>query len=192
MNGKASYGQDDETRLVALARGGDAGAFGALVERHQDKLYRFVLKSVRCPADARDLTQEALLQAYRCLASFNGASRFSTWLTGIAVNLTFNHARRASSGRFVEYKEEDMANLASPLDDPSQQHQQKAMLGMLSRAIDAMPDDMRKYMLLIGLEGHTYDEVAQLLEVPLGTVKSRMNRARQALREELARQGFFD
>lgn len=61
-----------------------------------------------------------------------------------------------------------------------------------TRAIDAMPDDMRKCMLLIGLEGHTYDEVAQLLEVPLRTVKSRMNRARQALRQELARQGFFD
>ena len=192
MNDKASDAQADETRLVALAKGGDIAAFGALVERHQNKLYRFILKSVNSPADARDLTQEALLQAYRCLASFNGTSRFSTWLTGIALNLARNQVNRASSGRFVEYKEEDMAHLASPLDDPSRQHQQKAMLGMLSRAIDAMPDDMRKYMLLIGLEGHTYDEVAQLLEVPLGTVKSRMNRARQALREDLARQGFFD
>lgn len=192
MNGKASDGQDDETRLVELAKGGDADAFGALVERHQNRLYRFILKSVNSPADARDLTQEALLQAYRCLDSFNGTARFSTWLTGIALNLVRNQVNRAPKCHFVECNEEIMANITNTLDDPAHHHQQKASLGVLACAIEDLPADMREYLVLIGLEGHSYEEVAQLLEVPLGTVKSKMSRARQKLRQDLAVQGFFD
>lgn len=182
----------EDARLVVLAKGGDTAAFSALVERHQNKLYRFILKSVNSPADARCLTQEALLQAYRCLASFNGTSRFSTWLTGIALNVTRNQIRRASKCHFVEYDEESMACMANTLDDPAHHHQQKASLGVLACAIENLPADMRKYLVLIGLDGHSYEEVAQLLEVPLGTVKSKMSRARQKLRQDLAAQGFFD
>lgn len=183
---------DDDSRLVALAKGGDIAAFSALVERHQNKLYRFILKSVNSPADARDLTQEALLQAYRCLASFNGTSRFSTWLTGIALNLARNQVNRAPRCQFVEYNEENMSGKANTLADPPHQHQQKISLGMLASAIEALPPDMREYLVLIALDGHSYEEVAQLLEVPLGTVKSRMSRARDKLRQDLAAQGFFD
>jgi RNA polymerase sigma-70 factor (ECF subfamily) len=192
MNGKPTNIPDDDIRLVALAKDGDTAAFSALVERHQNKIYRFILKSVNSPADARDLTQETLLQAYRCLASFSGASRFSTWLTGIALNLTRNQVNRTPKCHFIEYNEESMSNMKNPLDDPSRHHQQKVTLGVLACAIEALPADLRECLVLIGLDGHGYEEVAQLLEVPLGTVKSRMSRARQKLRQDLAVQGFFD
>lgn len=193
MNGKSGMnGPEDEIRLVALAKGGDARAFGALVERHQNRIFRFILKSIDSPAEARDLTQETLLQAYRCLASFNGTSRFSTWLTGIALNLVRNQIRQAPKRQIVEYNEENMANMANPLDDPSLYHQQQARLGVLAVAIEALPADMQEYLTLIGMDGHSYEEVARRLDVPLGTVKSRISRARQKLRQELAAQGFFD
>lgn len=192
MNHRPRLGEDDEAGLVARAKGGDAAAFSALAGRHQDKLFRFLLKSVKTPADARDLTQEALLQAYRCLASFNGEARFSTWLTGIALNLLRNQINRALKGNFVEYNEENIAHLSNHLDDPAHHHQARVRLNMLARAIEAMPVDMRECLLLIGVEENSYEEVAQLLDVPLGTVKSRMSRARQMLRQDLAGQGFFD
>ena len=193
MNGRPSWNSpDDETRLVALAKSGDNAAFIELVERHQNRIYRFILKSFNSPADARELTQETFLQAYRCLASFNGTARFSTWLTGIALNLTRNQIRRAPKCHFVEYNEENMACMANTQDDPSHQHQQKVSLVALVCAIEALPADLRKYLVLIGVDGYTYEEVAKLLEVPIGTVKSGVSRARQKLCQNLALQGFFD
>lgn len=183
---------DDDSRLVALTNGGDNRSFSVLVERHQNKVYRFILKHVNSQADARDLTQEAFLQAYRCLASFNGTARFSTWLIGIALNLARNHVNRAPKSIFVEYCEEDMPNITNVSDDPAHQHQQKRSLGVLARAIETLPADAREYMVLIGLDGHSYEEVAQMLAVPIGTVKSKMSRARQKLRQDLVSQGFFE
>ena len=183
--------QDDETQLIVLAQSGDVAAFGILAIRHQDRLYRFLMKTARTPADARDLTQEALLQAFRCLATFNGAARFSTWLTGIALNLSYNDARRASKCTCVEFNEENMADLPNSMSNPAHHYQQKASLGLLACAIEAMPADMRKYVQLISLDGHSYEDVAQLLKIPLGTVKSGMSRARQLLRCELTQKGFF-
>lgn len=183
---------DEENGLIARAKGGDATAFSTLVERHQNKIYRFILKQINAPAEARDLTQETLLQAYLCLTSFNGASRFSTWLLGIALNLARNHLRRVPQCHFAEYNEENMFNIANGADDPAQQHQQQATLGVLARAIEALPAEMRDYLVLVGVDRHSYEEVAQLLDVPLGTVKSGVSRARQKLRQNLALQGFFD
>lgn len=150
--------------------------------------------SQHAPADARELAQEALLQAYRCLAAFNGASRFSTWLAGIALNLARNHLKRAAPCGLVEYGEETLSALAAERDkdDPERRFRNKAALAMLARAIDALPPDMRERVVLIALEGHSYEEAATLLGLALGTVKSRTSRARQKLREDLALQGFFD
>lgn len=182
----------EDARLVVLAKGGDTAAFGTLAGRHQNRIYRFILKSVGTPAEARDLTQEALLQAYRCLASFNGTARFSTWITGIALNLARNHANRSPKCRFVEYNEENMASMTNTASDPYHHHRQKASLDALAAAIEALPTGMREYLVLIALDGNSYEEVSQLLDVPLGSVKSRMSRARQKLRQELTAQGFFD
>jgi RNA polymerase sigma-70 factor (ECF subfamily) len=184
-------GRDDDNRLVALALAGDVAAFTALIKGNENKVYRFILKFLNSSADARDLTQETLLQAYLCLASFNGASRFSTWLIGIALNLARNHVSRAPKFRFIEYNEEIMPD-TNTLDNPSLKYQQRAMLGELVCAIQALPAALRESMLLIGLEGHSYEEAAQLQNLPLGTVKSQVSRARQLLRQKLALRGLFD
>lgn len=183
---------DNDTLLVKLAKNGDQAAFTTLVERHQGKLYRLVLKYVHCPTEARDLTQEALLQAYRCLSSFQENSRFSTWLSGIALNLARNFVNRSPKGDFVEY-EENCAHLAeeSTLCDPVHNHERSVFLDALSQSIDALPGEMREYIVLIGLEGCSYEEIAEMLGVPLGTVKSKVSRARQRLRESMKQRGFF-
>lgn len=188
MNG--AIGED--SRLVSQARNGDGNAFGVLAERHRNRLYRFILKNVRCPVEARDLTQESLLQAYRSLGSFNGSARFSTWLTGIALNLTRNHLNRGPQRFFTGHGEEDLSGIASSRDDPLFLHLKNAEMAALASAISGLPADMRECLVLVALEGHSYEETAQLLAVPVGTVKSRICRARQKLREELGAQGFFN
>lgn len=190
MNGTAAV--CDDIRLLSQARNGDGKAFGVLAERHRNRLYRFILKNVRCPVEARDLTQESLLQAYRSLGSFNGSARFSTWLTGIALNLTRNHLNRGPQRFFVENGEEDLSGMSSSRDDPFFLHQRNTEMAALADAISGLPADMRECLVLVALEGYSYEEAAQLLDVPVGTVKSRICRARQKLREELGAQGFFN
>lgn len=182
----------DESILLASAKSGDGSAFCALVKPHQNNVYRFILKRINSPEDARDLTQQTLLQAHLCLATFNGTSRFSTWLIGIALNLARNHVNRAPKCHFVEYNEANISDIPRVVDAPFLDHQQKIRLGVLARAIETLPADMRECMVLLGMEGRSYEEVAQLLEVPVGTIKSKMSRARQKLREILALQGFFE
>jgi RNA polymerase sigma-70 factor, ECF subfamily len=183
---------DNDQMLVALAKNGDTAAFATLVERHQNKVYRFILKYVHAPTDARDLTQEALLQAFRCLAGFNETARFSTWLTGIALNLARNFVNRSPRGEFVEYQEELLpASLEDVSGDPARSHERNTFLGALSSSIDALPEEMREYIVLLGLEGCSYEEIAELLGVPLGTVKSKVSRARQKLREIMKQRGYF-
>jgi len=182
----------DETLLVAKAKNGDKAAFSVLVECHQNRLYRFILKNVHCPAQARDLAQESLLQAYLCLDSFNGSARFSTWLTGIALNLTRNHLNRGPQRLFIDDGEEHLSSMSNTLDDPSLRHQKNTEMAALAEAIADLPADMRECLVLVALEGHSYEEATQLLAVPVGTVKSRICRARQKLREELGAQGFFN
>lgn len=182
----------DDDCLLLQARNGDGKAFGVLIERHRTKLYRFILKNVRCPEDARDLTQESLLQAYRCLSSFNGHARFSTWLIGIALNLTRNYLNRGPQRLFIENSEDNLSVMRCDRCDPFVLHQRNVEMAALADAISGLPADMRECLVLVALEGYSYENAAQLLDVPVGTAKSRICRARQKLRDELGAQGFFN
>lgn len=176
----------DDDHWVALAKTGDTVAYGKLALAHQTKLYRFILKYVKSAADARDLTQEALLQGYRCIEAFKGNSRFSTWLTGIALNLARNHVNRAPAGIFVEYEDAGPGAGGHSKGDPLRALQDKEALTALSVALAALPADMRDCLLLVSMEELSYEEIAQTLGFPIGSVKSKVSRARQRLREVLA------
>ncbi|MDD2923583.1 sigma-70 family RNA polymerase sigma factor [Rhodoferax sp.] len=173
----------DDERWVALAQAGDIQAYGQLALAHQTKLYRFVLKYVKSVADARDITQEALLQGYRCIGSFNGHSRFSTWLTGIALNLARNHVNRAPAAQFEEYADDGLAAGLHSQGDPVRALEDRQALQAMSAALATLPGDMRDCIVLVGMEGLSYEEAAQALAMPVGSVKSKVSRARQRLRE---------
>ena len=170
--------------LVERARMGDRCAFSLLVEEHYKRVWRFLLKWVRNPHDAEELAQETFLAAWRRLSGFRGESQFSTWLLGIALNLARNHHNRSSSQHEDELQEEAHLQALS-LDDPCDLLQQKTMLVALDAALSRLPQEMREVMLLVRLEGLSLDEAASILDIPLGTVKSRLARARGKLREEM-------
>lgn len=182
----------DYNHWLALARTGDTAAYGKLALAHQTKLYRFVLKYVRSTADARDLTQEALLQGFRCIDAFKGDSLFSTWLTGIALNLARNFIKRTPAGDFVEYEDHGHYCVGHASDDPVRTLQGKESLTLLSAAIADLPTDMKECLILISMEEFSYEEVAHTLGLPVGSVKSKVSRARQRLREALVECNLFD
>jgi RNA polymerase sigma-70 factor (ECF subfamily) len=177
-------GEAAEAALLASARGGDAQAFGDLVKLHQNRVYRFVLKQLGQREIAREITQETFLQAYSGLSRFRAEARFTTWLIGIALNLTRQHLRGgAARGLHFEYQEDETRG--SAFTDPANIAQRNAALNALQGAIDALPADIREPLVLVALEGLGYEDAAELLQIPLGTVKSRINRARSDLKGAL-------
>ena len=163
---------DDD--LVTKARRGDVAAFGDLVARHQDALFNGICRMVGQREDAEDLAQEVFLKAYRHIARFEGRSSFYTWLYSIAINVVISHrrklgARRRKSTVSLDARDGDrsfdVADDAATPDVASQHH--------------------RTIVVLRDIEGFDYEEIGKLLGCPQGTVKSRLHRARLALREQL-------
>lgn len=172
----------DDALQVAAARGGDRKAFGALVERHQVLVYRFLLRRCRTAEDAQDLAQDAFIIAWSRLPTFDNRSRFSTWLLGIALNLARDRAGKASTRSEVELDEDLERSVPDPSAGPDVQRERKRALGALQQAIERLSPDLRTTLELVAFEDMAYDDVAVLLDVPAGTVKSRVNRARSLLR----------
>ena len=172
--------------LIQIARGGDAVAFDELVRLHHLRVWRFILKSVANPHDAEELAQETFLAAWRNFASFRGDAQFSTWLLGIALNLARNHCNRSPARREVELPEADQLDaLFSEAQDPYEQMRLKQQLQALQNALAQLPNELREAITLVRLEGLSLEEAALLLDIPLGTIKSRLSRARSRLNEEL-------
>ncbi|MGZ5288629.1 MAG: RNA polymerase sigma factor [Actinomycetota bacterium] len=172
--------------LLRRARDGDTAAFGELVERHQSRIYAVCLRILADPEEARDAAQDAFITAFRKLAQFRGDAAFTTWLHRIAVNACYDELRRA--------KRRPMLHTVTPADDdrapepgpPSADHADE-IAGTLdvTKALAAIPDDFRIALVLADVEDLPYDEIARVLEVPVGTVKSRVHRGRIALAKEL-------
>jgi len=179
-----------DTRLVESARGGSADAFGQLVSRHQDRVYNVCYRMCHNHADALDLTQATFLRAYDRLSDFEHRSAFLTWLYRIAVNLTVSHARRTRSrGAALDSGALRLVSSARQADDsPDARLQREETRAALDRALDALDPDFRAAVVLRDVEGLDYAEIAAALGVALGTVKSRICRARQMLREALLRE----
>lgn len=183
-----------EDDLVRLAQEGQAAAFEALVERHQARVYSLALRLTGNPHDAFDMAQEALLKAFLSLPSFRGQSAFSTWLHRITTNVCLDEMRKRGRRPLlaVEREDDDAPPRVHP--DPAPGPEAEALRReerrAIERAIAALPEEFRVPLVLRDLQGFSYEEIADLTGLPLGTVKSRIHRARLQLRERLAPELF--
>lgn len=197
-------GQPGDKELVERAQKGDAAAFAVLVERHQRQLYRLAMRMTGSEADAQEVLQEAFLNAYQKLPLFRGEAQFSSWLYRIAANSALMRLRRKR--RAPDALGEQPLELAGPrfsaeghleptsVGDWSQRADEKMMSTELGTAIDKavkeLPEDYRTVFLLKDVDGLSNDDIAHALELSVPAVKSRLHRARLALREKLGE--FFD
>ena len=163
--------------------------FRDLVQAHWERLYRFIIKNIGHPDDARDLTQQAFVEASRSYETFRGQSELSTWLYGIAMNLVRNHLSRAPHRRFDFIDDEALIDMDSGQLDPSQALEQSQHIQHLLAAMQELPESMRDILMLVAVEELSYEEAAVLLTVPVGTVRSRLSRARAALKAKLMARG---
>lgn len=168
-----------------------------LVERHQGRVFGLALRVLRDEEQARDVVQDTFLKAYGSLDRFEGRSGFYTWLYRIAMNLCLDRKRRERSGRRVDRDEERLAevpadpeSVGAPSPDIALE---RAELGVeLARAIRSLPEDARRTLELREVDGLSYQEIAECLGVPKGTVMSRLHHARRRVREALAAAGALE
>jgi RNA polymerase sigma-70 factor (ECF subfamily) len=178
--------------LVRRVQRGDKGAFDALVLKYQHKLVKLVMRYVRNPAEAEDIAQEAFIKAYRALPQFRGDSAFYTWLYRIAIN-TAKNAVVSRDRSPVEY-DLDRSNNDESYDMQGRMKDSETPEGLVltdeirstvNAAIDALPEDLRTAIVLRELEGLSYEEIAAAMDCPVGTVRSRIFRAREAIDRRL-------
>lgn len=186
-------GTADEA-LVARAAAGDVLAFEELMRRYQDRVHNFALRWTGNPADAEEVTQEAFLKAFRAMPRFRGDAKFSTWLFQIAKNACinlFHRGRRHMEHRRVSLQEHMDDEEVVPLQiETAEDDPQEAVLGrefaeVAAAAIAALDPHYRDALVLRDVEGMDYADIAAILEVPVGTVKSRIHRARSELQRRL-------
>lgn len=163
--------------------------FSQLVAQHQGRLYRFVTKYIDHPDDAADIAQQAFVEAARTIETFRGDSKLSTWLFGIAMNMVRNYLSRAPHRLYKFESEETLTSLLSTAIDPSDEASQKELLKLVLEALADLPKEMCEVLTMVAVEEISYQEVAVLLAIPLGTVRSRVSRARAVLRERFENAG---
>ncbi len=179
--------QSTDKKLVKRVQKGDKGAFDLLVLKYEQKIVNLVMRYVRDPEQAMDITQEAFIKAYRALPRFRGDSAFYTWLYRIAVNTAKNYLaaqRRRPMDIELDMQDPDQYGLHAKLketDDPEGVTLSRELQETLERAIEALPDDLRTAIILRELDGMSYEEIAQTMDCPVGTVRSRIFRARDAI-----------
>lgn len=165
--------------------------FRELVAQHQKRLYRFVIKYIDQPDDAADITQQAFVEAARTIASFRGDSKLSTWLFGIAMNMVRNYLSRAPHRVWKFETDESLTTVASSWPDPSDCLIQKELLALTEKAFSDLPQEMSEVLGLVAVDEISYQDAADILCIPLGTVRSRVSRARAVLRAHFAEAGIF-
>jgi len=185
----------DESALVAQAKAGDQNAFAELVNRYERKIYRLAKNITRNDEDAEDVLQDAFLKAYTHLDNFKGDSKFYTWIVRIAVNEALMRLRKRKTDRSVpldepvELGEETVQReIAVWEDNPEQQYSQEEWRKILDEAVDSLKPDFRTVFVLRDIEELSTEETAETLGISVPAVKSRLLRARLALRERLTRQ----
>ena len=176
-----------EQLLVARAQRGDQGAFEALVVKYQVRIYRVIQRFLGGSDMVEDLAQEVFIRAYRSLPSFKGESSLYTWLYKIALNLCRNHYRtRARRPESEPLGEEGAAQPVAADDTPEETVFRREFWERLRGALDELPAEQREAVILCDLEGMSYEDMAAVIDVPIGTVRSRIFRGRKALQEKLA------
>ena len=182
----------DEKHILARARRGELPAFEELVRRYEKRVYAVALRSSGSPEDAADITQEVFLRAWRSIESFRGDSGFSTWLFRITMNLCVDFARHKHAQPQLQplVGEDDAERPIRDTAPTPEEHLDNSELGReLAAALDEVSEEHRRIVLLRDVSGMSYTEIAEILEISEGTVKSRLSRARIALRTVLLRRG---
>jgi len=178
--------------LVERVQQGDKQAFGLLVSKYQRKLVRLLSRLVRDPAEVEDVAQETFIKAYRALPGFRGESAFYTWLYRIGINAAKNYL--AAKGRRTPTNSEFDSEEAEVFDDSEQLRDNnsperilmsKQIADTVNAAMDRLPEDLRNAISLREIDGMSYEEIAQIMDCPIGTVRSRIFRAREAIAEKL-------
>ena len=182
---------DTDKELVRRVQKGDRRAFDLLFLRYQHKIYGLVARYVRTPEDVEDVVQEAFIKAFRALPRFRGESAFYTWLYRIAVNTSKNHLvslGRRPHGIDLDATDTDVAEVAEALkdtEDPEGVLRRDELQAVLDGAITDLPEDLRAALTLREFDGLSYEQIATVLECPVGTVRSRIFRAREAVDERI-------
>jgi RNA polymerase sigma-70 factor, ECF subfamily len=181
---------EDDQQLISECLAGNTDAFGQLVVRYQDRLYHSLMLMVKSPEDARDLSQEAFVHAFRKLDSFRGDSQFYTWLFRIAVNATISFRRKAVRQKTTSVETAREAAGIEPVDHrggsrPSGRMEVREEQELVRRALSELSEEFRQAIVLTEIEGMSYEDAAEAVGCPIGTIRSRIHRARNELREKL-------
>lgn len=185
---------NEEILLVKAAAGGDEAAFEELVKAHQGHVYKLAMKLTGSHEEALDVSQEVFLKAYRSLGSFRGESRFSVWLYRLTCNASMDIIKRSRRSALVPMPTDgDGAELDIPdlSPTPEEQVERRETLRAVREAIGELDGEKRRILLMREYGGMTYSQIADLLGIEEGTVKSRLARARAALAEILRKRGTF-
>ncbi len=177
---------NDDAQLIDETLAGHPAAFGQLVEKYQNRLYNTVVHVAGNAEDARDVVQDTFVQAFVKLDTFRRSSAFYTWLYRIAFNVAATHRRRKRPTLSVEHARE--AGGLEPIDHeegPAETAERNERRRQVWQAIDRLGDEHRTVLVLREIDGCCYETIAEILELPVGTVRSRLHRARLQLREEL-------
>lgn len=186
-----------EQELIRRAKGGDQTAFEQLVLAHQNRVFTLAFRMVNDREEAADLAQEAFLKAWQGLPNFQGDSSFSTWIHRLITNVCIDWIRKQKRRQEIEPvaslddEESGWAEPADPGQDPQRQLERAELHRALARALQALPDHHRRVLVMRELSGLSYQEIGQALELDIGTVKSRIARARLSLRKLLLADGNF-
>ena len=181
-----------DRQLVARAQRGDKQAFELLVEKYQRKLARLLSRFIRDPAEVEDVTQEAFIKAYRALPAFRGDSAFYTWLYRIGINTAKNYlmamGRRAPTSTEVEAEDAEGFEEGEQLRDintPESVLLSNEIASTVTATIEQLPEELRTAIQMREIEGMSYEDIAKAMDCPIGTVRSRIFRAREAIAERL-------
>jgi RNA polymerase sigma-70 factor (ECF subfamily) len=192
MQPKVNPNREIDQALVERAQRGDQQAFGMLVEKYQRKLARLLSRMMRDSAEIEDVVQESFIKAYRALPNFRGDSAFYTWLYRIGINTAKNYlvamGRRPQVSRDIEIEDaenfEDGDELRS-MATPESELMTKEIAKTVNDTMMALPDDLRTAITLREIEGLSYEEIASVMDCPIGTVRSRIFRARETIAAKL-------
>jgi RNA polymerase sigma-70 factor, ECF subfamily len=191
VSNHTKYSEQLDEDLVLRVQRGDKSAFDLLVLRYQHKIIQLVNRFVKDPSEAQDVAQEAFIKAYRAMGNFRGDSAFYTWLYRIAINTAKNYlvsrSRRSSDYEVDVHDAETLGNVPQlqGMETPERLLLNDEIIDAIKTAIDKLPEEMRTAIMLREFEGMSYEEIAEAMDCPVGTVRSRIFRAREAIDNKL-------
>jgi RNA polymerase sigma-70 factor (ECF subfamily) len=181
-----------DEQLVLLARQGDPDAFDQLVSRHQSAVFRAALAALRVREDAEEVAQDAFVRAWRALSRFRGDSSFRTWMLRIVWNRAMSHRRSIGGWLRRSTPIDDVVEPAAAGGGQDRRLHSAELFAHTAKAIRALTPKLRDALLLAQSGEYQYDEIAHMLEIPVGTVKWRVSEARRKVRSHLAAMGYVD